>query len=129
MMKTYDGPRISPAAFRATMVKLTNATEEFVILLHASSFSPPSTPRSHSPMVLAPPTLGLGPEDGTKLGVSLSRSRSAQVTKAPQAGAPPREVPRSAAPHQQTFKLSPHPRLGPGLRRENRPEGGGDSLG
>ncbi|EIN07514.1 hypothetical protein PUNSTDRAFT_136193 [Punctularia strigosozonata HHB-11173 SS5] len=126
LMKPYAGPQVAP--LRAKMHELSNATEETVILLHASSFSPPATPRSHSPMVFGQPNGGLsvlGSDlDGGRLGVNLSRSRSAQTAKAPQAVSSPREVPRSAAPHQQTFKLPPHPRLGPGTRRETGGDGG-----
>lgn len=67
------------------MVKLTNATQEFVMLLHVSSFSPAPTPglRSYSPMVglaaqaspLPTPLLTPGLEDG-RLGSNLSRNRS-----------------------------------------------------
>ncbi|KAF9024704.1 hypothetical protein BDZ89DRAFT_1135845 [Hymenopellis radicata] len=41
-VKTYNGTRSS--ALRNNMYKLTNATEEFAILLHVSSFAPASTP-------------------------------------------------------------------------------------
>ncbi|KAJ3999273.1 RAM signaling pathway protein-domain-containing protein [Lentinula boryana] len=43
-IKTYGGVRSS--ALRTNMVKLTNSTEEFAILLHVSSFSPSPTPTS-----------------------------------------------------------------------------------
>ncbi len=68
------------------MVKLTNATQEFVMLLHVSSFSPAPTPgmRSYSPMVglaaqpspLPTPLPTPGLEDG-RLGSNLSRNRGA----------------------------------------------------
>ncbi|KAI8998457.1 RAM signaling pathway protein-domain-containing protein [Trametes punicea] len=72
------------STLRTKMVRLTNATQEFVMLLHVSSFSPASTPglRSYSPMVgLAAngsplPTPSPGVEDG-RLGSNLSRSRGA----------------------------------------------------
>lgn len=70
---------------RNQMVKLTNSTEEFVILLHVSSFSASNTPVPHSPytpMGNGPMPTGLlampVPEE-TRLGASLSRSRSAQA--------------------------------------------------
>ena len=69
------------------MVKLTNATQEYVMLLHVSSFSPAPTPsmRSYSPMVgfaaAAASVVGAQPspgllEDG-RLGSNLSRNRAA----------------------------------------------------
>ncbi|KAJ3728648.1 RAM signaling pathway protein-domain-containing protein [Lentinula raphanica] len=41
-IRTYGGVRSQ--ALRSNMVKLTNSTEEFAILLHVSSFSPSPTP-------------------------------------------------------------------------------------
>ncbi|KAI1794556.1 RAM signaling pathway protein-domain-containing protein [Ganoderma leucocontextum] len=76
------------STLRTKMVTLTNATQEFVMLLHVSSFSPAPTPnvRPYSPMVgfaavvaAQPPLLPghpLLPEDG-RLGSNLSRNRSA----------------------------------------------------
>ncbi|EIW60077.1 uncharacterized protein TRAVEDRAFT_45328 [Trametes versicolor FP-101664 SS1] len=73
---------------RTKIVQLTNATQEFVMLLHVSSFSPAPTPglRSYSPMVGLGAGVGLGAsplptpmpviEDG-RLGSNISRSRSA----------------------------------------------------
>lgn len=52
------------------MVKLTNSTEEFAILLHVSSLTP-STPRPYTSLVTNPP----GPED-LRLDSSLSRDKS-----------------------------------------------------
>ncbi|CDO72893.1 hypothetical protein BN946_scf185002.g78 [Trametes cinnabarina] len=72
------------STLRTKMVRLTNATQEFVMLLHVSSFSPAPTPglRSYSPMVgigahASPlPTPLPAMEDG-RLGSNLSRARSA----------------------------------------------------
>ena len=73
------------STLRTKIVRLTQATQEFVMLLHVSSFSPAPTPglRSYSPMVgmLAPQPspLPITPsvfEDG-RLGSNLSRNRSA----------------------------------------------------
>ncbi|KAI0647246.1 RAM signaling pathway protein-domain-containing protein [Trametes meyenii] len=76
------------STLRTKMVRLTNATQEFVMLLHVSSFSPAPTPglRSYSPMVglaagvgahLSPlSTSTPGIEDG-RLGSNISRSRGA----------------------------------------------------
>ncbi|KAH9857083.1 RAM signaling pathway protein-domain-containing protein [Lenzites betulinus] len=91
---TPGGPSVSTAlssTLRTKMVRLTNATQEVVMLLHVSSFSPAPTPglRSYSPMVgLAagagvgghasplPSTPTPGIEDG-RLGSNISRSRGA----------------------------------------------------
>ncbi|KAJ3811149.1 RAM signaling pathway protein-domain-containing protein [Lentinula lateritia] len=98
-IKIYGGARSS--ALRTNMVKLTNSTEEFAILLHVSSFSPLPAPTTTN--LLRLPELenrGLG------LGPALSRSRSAQgstTSKLPPSPAPT-EAPRSAQP-LQSFKL------------------------
>lgn len=64
------------------------------MLLHVSSFSPAPTPRPYSPMVSA--TM---PQDDGKLGVSLSRSRSAVPPNSSKLATSFREVPlRSALP-------------------------------
>lgn len=91
------------------MYKLTNATEEFAILLHVSSFAPASTstPRPYSPMLTsASQTSLVGPQDDYRLMSSLSRTRSAQPTgafKLPYTATSP-EPPRSAQP-TQSFKV------------------------
>ncbi|TBU65619.1 RAM signaling pathway protein-domain-containing protein [Dichomitus squalens] len=92
--KHAQNPTQLSSTLRTKMVKLTNATQEFVMLLHISSFSPAPTPglRSYSPMVgfataaasivgaqpspgLSPLATGL-PEDG-RLASNLSRNRVA----------------------------------------------------
>ncbi|KAF9049232.1 hypothetical protein BDZ89DRAFT_1126642 [Hymenopellis radicata] len=106
-VKTYNGTRSS--ALRNNMYKLTNATEEFAILLHVSSFAPTSTPmpRPYSPMLTsASQTSLVGPQDDYRLMSSLSRTRSAQPTgtfKLPYTATSP-EPPRSAQP-TQSFKV------------------------
>ncbi|KAG7086559.1 hypothetical protein E1B28_002507 [Marasmius oreades] len=100
-IKPYGGTTSND--FRVKMSQLTNATEEFAILLHVSSFSHPpasSTSRSYSPMLSA-----LGLSDEVKLGPGLSRSRSAQQSisiRPPTSPIP--EGSRSALPNQ-TFKV------------------------
>lgn len=49
VVKDYAANRLS-AQLRTDIAKLTNATQEFVMLLHVSSFAP-STPRPYSPMI------------------------------------------------------------------------------
>ncbi|KDQ60678.1 hypothetical protein JAAARDRAFT_31655 [Jaapia argillacea MUCL 33604] len=120
VIKTYGvGHSVSPS-LRSNMVKLTNSTEEFVILLHVSSFSPSSTPRPYSPMVTQSPVALLGtPPSATEergLGPSLSRSRSAQPSPSSKLalggglGGIKDSIPRSALPHHQTFRLPASPR-------------------
>jgi hypothetical protein len=88
-----------PSALRMNMVKLTNSTEEFAVLLHVSSFSPSATSaRPYSPMII-PSTLS----------PSLSRSRSAQGSSISRQRSNLNvttmvEPPKSAQP-TQTFKL------------------------
>ncbi|KAI0082789.1 hypothetical protein K474DRAFT_1654962 [Panus rudis PR-1116 ss-1] len=108
------------SALRTNMVKLTNATQEFVILLHVSSFSPAPTPRPYSPMIK---TAGAIPQRsatagslaGTPvddmLGANLSRSRSAAPKPTNKFTQVLREAPRSALPHQ-SFKIPTPPRFG-----------------
>ncbi|KDQ33898.1 hypothetical protein PLEOSDRAFT_1110771 [Pleurotus ostreatus PC15] len=119
-IKYHGGAHAVPPSLRLNMVKLTNATEVFLILLHVSSFSPSATPRSYSPMLSAslsassalnppPSTSGLSSEE-SRLGFSLSRSRSAQPS--PSMRHRFQEPPRSALP-TQTFKV-------PSIRRRGR---------
>lgn len=104
---------------RSRMVKLTNSTEEFVILLHVSSFSPSSTPRPYSPMVNGSSAQAglLGAPEDNKLGASLSRSRSAQAAASSKLTTPGslKDGPRSALP-SQSFNIPSTPRLGLGVR-------------
>ncbi|KAJ7771659.1 RAM signaling pathway protein-domain-containing protein [Mycena metata] len=124
---------------RSNLVKLTNSTEEFAILLHVSSFSPlPSTNgRPYSPMPGSPvpstmsaasavsgapsmasshTALGLPiPTEEYRVGSSLSRSRSAQPSPSSKlALSSAQEGPRSALP-SQGFKVPPM--ISPMMRR------------
>ncbi|KAI6007846.1 RAM signaling pathway protein-domain-containing protein [Pisolithus marmoratus] len=91
---------------RDKMVLLTNSTQEFLMLLHVSSFTPSTTPHPFSPMTNAlQPNLASHLDDN-KLGASLSRSRSAQQPKLLKLSTlPTRELPRSALPNQ-TFNIT-----------------------
>ncbi|KAJ7461010.1 RAM signaling pathway protein-domain-containing protein [Mycena galericulata] len=119
VVKTYGGAH--SATLRSNLVKLTNSTEEFAILLHVSSFSPlPSANgRPYSPMPGSPvPSLasnigaGLGLPEEYRVGSSLSRSRSAQPSASSKLALPPsQEQPRSALP-SQSFKVPPVLRRG-----------------
>ncbi|KAI9466287.1 RAM signaling pathway protein-domain-containing protein [Lactarius psammicola] len=110
-VKTYVDSHPLSTALRANMVKLTNATEEFVILLHVSSFSNTSTPRPYTPLVNGLSSnsaiLGVASED-SHLGASLTRSRSALATTSRIVTAPSKDMPLSALP-QQTFRIPPIP--------------------
>lgn len=112
-IKTYGGAHAVFPDLRSRMVKLTNSTEEFVILLHVSSFSPSSTPRSYSPMLNGVPSVQaslLGaPED--RLVPSLSRSRSAQAAASQKLAPISRDGSRSALPNQ-SFNVPNPPRPG-----------------
>ncbi|TFK76564.1 hypothetical protein BDN72DRAFT_243194 [Pluteus cervinus] len=66
---------------RSNMVKLTNSTEEFAMLLHVSSFSP-SNSRPYSPM-LSPAYPHSNIQDEPRLNSSLSRTRSTQPLPSP----------------------------------------------
>ena len=110
-VKTYVDSHPLSTALRANMVKLTNATEEFVILLHVSSFSNTSTPRPYTPLVNGLSSnsaiIGAVSED-SHLGASLSRSRSALTTPSRTMTAPSKDMPLSALP-QQAFRIPPIP--------------------
>ncbi|KAG2157611.1 RAM signaling pathway protein-domain-containing protein [Suillus bovinus] len=82
LVKTHGTSHAVFSELLGKMLALTNATQEFVMLLHVSSFSP-STPRPYSPMtaILAPSAVRLIAEDGL-LGANLSRSRSSTQPKA-----------------------------------------------
>lgn len=106
------------AELRSKIGKVTSATQEFVILLHVSSFSPAPTPRPYSPMVSnvtapAPSPLSL-PDDKLSLSAGITRNRSALPSNSLR---PPstRDPPHSAQPHQ-TFVIPTPPRLGPSRR-------------
>ena len=109
-VKSYIDSHPLTAALRANMVKLTNATEAFVILLHVSSFANPSTPRPYTPLTngLSSNSAMIGAtSDDPHLGGGLTRSRSAQPSGAkPISPLPAREMPHSASP-QQTFRIPP----------------------
>ncbi|KAK7693696.1 hypothetical protein QCA50_003267 [Cerrena zonata] len=114
-IKSYGTANPLHNELRTNMVKLTNATQEFVILLHVSSFSPAPTPRSYSPMVSAasllrspPPVI---PEDG-QLSASFSRSRSAVPPSSSRLIRPSRDSPRSAMSLNQSFRIPTPPRFG-----------------
>lgn len=93
IIKMYGTPHTVSPTLRTKMVKLTNSTEEFAILLHVSSLSP-ANPRSYSPMLSS-----LSPDEN-RLGSSLSRSRSAQPSATFKLPAQSRDGSRSALPTQ-----------------------------
>ncbi|KAI0006106.1 RAM signaling pathway protein-domain-containing protein [Russula compacta] len=110
-VKPYVDSHPLSAALRANMVKLTNATEAFVILLHVSSFSNTATPRPHTPLVngLSSNSAVIGAaSDDPQPAISLTRSRSAQASTPKPVTPLLREMPHSALP-QQTFRVPPIP--------------------
>ncbi|KAJ7491287.1 RAM signaling pathway protein-domain-containing protein [Mycena latifolia] len=119
VIKTYGGAHSHSAVLRSNLVKLTNSTEEFAILLHVSSFSPlpsangrPYSPMPGSPALSTSSNIGLGPPEEYRVASSLSRSRSAQPSASSKlALPPPQEQPRSALP-SQSFKVPPVLRRG-----------------
>ncbi|KAF7294768.1 Leucine-rich repeat-containing protein SOG2 [Mycena indigotica] len=124
VIKQYGGAH--SATLRSNLVKLTNSTEEFAILLHVSSFSPLPTNtstsgngRSYSPMPGSPaPSMisavsPVHPPEEYRVGSSLSRSRSAQPSASSKLAQPSQDPPRSALP-SQTFNFKAMP---PALKR------------
>ncbi|KAJ7632148.1 RAM signaling pathway protein-domain-containing protein [Roridomyces roridus] len=111
-VKTRGGAH--SATLRSNLVRLTNSTEEFAILLHVSSFSPlpaangrPFSPLPGSPVPSIASNIGagLGVLEEYRVGSSLSRSRSAQPSASSKlALAHSQEQPRSALPNQ-SFKV------------------------
>ena len=94
------------------MVTLTNATEEFVILLHVSSFASSSTPRPYTPLVnglSSNSAVIRAASDDPNLGTNLMRSHSAQAATLKIVLPPVGEMPHSASPHQ-TFRIPATPR-------------------
>lgn len=99
LVKAHSVNHSVPSALRSSIVKLTNLTQEFAILLHVSSFTP-STPRSFSPMLVNSTNLG---HDG-RLPSNLSRTKSAHspIVKIPHPAL--NDGPRSALP-TQSFRI------------------------
>lgn len=108
-VKSYIDSHPLTATLRANMVKLTNATETFVLFFHVSSFASTSTPRPYTPLIngLSSNSAVIGAaSDDPHLGGNLTRSRSAQAASTPKpiSPLPVREMPHSALP-QQTFRI------------------------
>ncbi|KAF8123723.1 RAM signaling pathway protein-domain-containing protein [Boletus edulis] len=109
-IKTHGSSHAIFPELRSKMVALTNSTQEFVMLLHVSSFSPSSIPLPYSPMISASMhsanmTHFRGVDD--KLGASLSRSWSTHQPKALKLVAPgSASLPRSALPNQSQFSVT-----------------------
>ena len=76
ILKSSCDPGSIPTALRLNMVKLTNLTEEFAILLHVSSTF---IPHSNSPTSKFSTTTSLSPHslEDNQLSSSLSRARNA----------------------------------------------------
>ncbi|KAI0093579.1 RAM signaling pathway protein-domain-containing protein [Irpex rosettiformis] len=105
VLKTYGTAHSLSSDLRNSMVQLSQATQDFLMLLHVSSFSPAQAQRPYSPMVgiLSPPP---PPQEDNRLGANLSRSRSAVASVATRTLPLMKDPPRSALPHG-SFMLSP----------------------
>ncbi|CAA7267886.1 unnamed protein product [Cyclocybe aegerita] len=102
MLKTKGNSHPVPSALSANMVKLTNSTEQFAVLLHVPSVSP-YPPRSTSPtsnLKYAPYNASSHLMEDNQLPSSLSRSKSAQpiLTNAKSSYSSPYESPRTTTP-------------------------------
>ncbi|KAG8217265.1 hypothetical protein J3R82DRAFT_5358 [Butyriboletus roseoflavus] len=109
-IKTYGSSHAVFPELRSKMVALTNSTQEFVMLLHVSSFSPSSTPLPYSPITSSPvhSTNAIANFRGLddKLGASLMRSWSTHQPKTLQLVAPgSANLPRNALPSQSQFHI------------------------
>ena len=105
VIRAYGQSHTLPADLRQNMVTLTNATQDFLMLLHVSSFSPTPTPRPYSPMVgVIPPQSAMPPTVDDKLGANLTRNRGAVPLVGSKLAAPFREPLRNAT-LQQTLAI------------------------
>lgn len=119
VFKIHGATHPLPPVLRANMIALTNATEESVMLLHVSSFSPTNSLRPYSPIVngFSSPIASLLAADAARfedgrLGASLTRSRSALHSNSLRMASPSsRDSPRTALP-SHTFKMHTRPRKG-----------------
>lgn len=114
-VKIYGGARSS--ALRANMVKLTNATEEFAILLHVSSFSPSPTPTTASSLSTSTSIRPYSPTPPALM--PLSASASTSVLPLPQ-------TKHLHLPESDTRDRGVG--LGPGLSRSRSAQGSSSSI-
>ena len=130
VFKTHGAERPLPTDLRANMILLMNATEESVMLLHVSSFSP-STHRPYSPLIsggngfgLSTPNLVASPSPSLttvgpgedmrdfKIGSGITTTRHALQSNNARPGLyiSGATVSRNQAPYQG-FKVPPFTRL------------------
>ncbi|KAJ3516723.1 hypothetical protein NLJ89_g948 [Agrocybe chaxingu] len=114
MLKTKGDSHPVPSALRANMVKLTNSTEQFAVLLHVPPVSsyPPRSTSPTSNLKYAPYNASSYPMEDNQLPSSLSRSKSAQpsLTNAKPSYSAPYESPRTTTPlsiKNTSFDYSP----------------------
>ncbi|KIP08145.1 hypothetical protein PHLGIDRAFT_389074 [Phlebiopsis gigantea 11061_1 CR5-6] len=100
-IKAFGSTHPLSPALRGHMVTLTNATQEFVMLLHVSSFSPAPTPRPYSPMVgFTTPQSAMAPiAEDDRLPSSFSRGRGAAPFVSSKLATPSKDPQRSALSH------------------------------
>ncbi|KAF8842515.1 hypothetical protein BDN67DRAFT_1035971 [Paxillus ammoniavirescens] len=134
VIKTYGSSHALFPDLRAKMVALTNSTQEFVMLLHVSSFSPSTTPRPYSPVTKGLAQFANGAGSGNRLenfrlGTNLSRSRSTQQPNTLKLAVPwSSNISRSALPSQSQFHITMPPRylVSPSFGAVNNGNGDGN---
>jgi len=130
VFKNHGAERPLPPDLRTNMIQLMNATEESVMLLHVSSFSP-SANRPYSPLIsagigfgLSTPSLGASPSTSLttggsgedmrdfRIGSGITTTRNALQSNNPRQGLynSSAAVSRMQAPHQG-FKVPSFTRL------------------
>ncbi|KAG8763665.1 RAM signaling network component [Ceratobasidium sp. 423] len=105
LLRSFSGAYPISSSLRGTAQRVTQATQDMICYLQASSFAPPPSAQPTTPAFAG--GLGLGVSNAG-VGSSLSRSRSAGVSPSPASGVTPtpgtpRDVPWSAMPGQ-SFK-------------------------
>ncbi|KZV86539.1 hypothetical protein EXIGLDRAFT_774500 [Exidia glandulosa HHB12029] len=105
-VKGLEGQQTLPMAVRKAIARLTQLTQEFAMFLQISSFAPSPTGPADGPR--SPPSTG-----------SLGRSRSARTPSSEKLTPRPKDVPLSAQPQQQAFKIPPSPYSKPLARRKD----------
>jgi hypothetical protein len=119
VIRNHGAKHAAYPMLRSKMVTLTNSTEEFVILLHVSSFSPSATPRPYLSTLHGSDTAMAGgmlsptssSPDDNRLPHGLPLMRSTQPLTFKRKGASPAQIP-------PPFTNPHYPRLGSGLPRE-----------
>ncbi|CAE6449041.1 unnamed protein product [Rhizoctonia solani] len=109
LLRSFSGAYPISPSLRGTAQRVTQATQDMICYLQASSFAPPPSAQPTTPAFAGGLGLGVG---NAGAGPSLSRSRSAGVAPSPASGltpipGTPRDVPWSAMPGQSFKKDEP----------------------